>query len=102
MADTADRILGALTDVVAVEHVAPGMVRVVTVSGAYVVDARHESCECPDFEYNLDGAERCKHLWAALDATDQYDLGTHRLEESLNEPTPLPDFENFDRRVEYV
>jgi len=75
---------------------------VVTVSDSYTVDARHEACECPDFEYNLNGDGRCKHLWAALDATDQISLATHRLAESLNEPTPLPDFENFDRRVEYV
>lgn len=74
MSDTADRVLGAATDVLDLAHVAPGMVRVTTLSDTYRVDARHERCECPDWEYNLDGNGRCKHLWAALDATEQVDL----------------------------
>jgi len=102
MADTYDRILAAQTDVVAVEHHAPGMVRVVTVADSYVVDARHETCECPDYEYHLEGAGRCKHLWAALDATDQLDLSSRRMEESLSERVPLPDFEDYDRRKNYA
>jgi len=85
MADRTDRACAALVDVVAVEHTAPGMVRVVTVSDAYTVDARHEVCECPDYEYHLDGEGRCKHLWAALDATDQIDLGRHELVDSLTD-----------------
>jgi hypothetical protein len=71
MADQIDRIESSYTDVLAVERHAPGMVRVVTHSDAYVVDARHETCECPDFEYHLDGQGRCKHLYAALRETDQ-------------------------------
>lgn len=71
MADQYDRVQSSYTDVLACEHVAPGMIRVVTVSDAYVVDARHEVCQCPDFEYHLDGQGRCKHLYAALRETDQ-------------------------------
>lgn len=64
-----DRAVRALMDVVAVERLAPGMVRVVTWSDAYVVDARGEGCACPDKEYNLDGEGRCKHEIAAMLAT---------------------------------
>jgi len=85
MSDIHDRAHAACTDVVAVEHVAPGMVRVVTVHDSYQVDAREERCECPDWEYHLDGDGRCKHLWAALDATDQIDLGRHELVDSLTD-----------------
>jgi len=85
MSDIHDRAHAACTDIVAVEHVAPGMVRVVTVHDSYRVDAREERCECPDWEFHLDGDGRCKHLWAALDATDQIDLGRHDLAESLTD-----------------
>jgi len=98
MADAADRVLAAYDDVAAVEHTAPGMVRVVTFSDVYTVDVRHEACECSDFEYNLNGAGRCKHLWAALDATDQLPAAVdgHWLEDDLDERPGLPDFEDFD------
>jgi hypothetical protein len=83
VSDRTDRAHAALTDVVAVEHHAPGMVRVVSTANSYVVDARHERCECPDYQYRLDGQGRCKHLYAALDAVDKLDLGRHALDESL-------------------
>lgn len=91
MADHTNRILASYTDVVAVEHTAPGMVRVVTHSDSYTVDARHEACECPDYEYNLDGQGRCKHLWAALRETDQ-----------LNTPTVLGLDDDLEQRPEPV
>lgn len=75
MSDVHDRVLGAATDVLDIEHVAPGMTRVTTLSDSYRVDVRHERCECPDWEYHLDGDGRCKHLWAALDATDSVGIG---------------------------
>lgn len=41
---------------------APGMYHVTTASGqSYVVDARLESCECPDMEYR-DPAGGCQHV----------------------------------------
>ena len=62
------RAVRSLIDVVAVEQYAPGMVRVVTWSDSYVVDARGGGCNCPDKEYNLpsDGATKCKHEHAAM------------------------------------
>jgi len=104
MADAYDRILAALTDVVAVEDEAPGMLRVVTLSDEYVVDARHEACECGDYQYRLDGDGRCKHLWHALAVADQIPLPSHlALDDDLEEgPEPLPDFEQYDPEVEYV
>ncbi len=71
MADHIDRVEASYTDVVSVEHHAPGMCKVVTIRDSYIVDARHETCECPDFEYHLDGNGRCKHLYASLRETDQ-------------------------------
>lgn len=62
----------AVEDVVAVERMAPGLVRVVTLSDHYVVDARDGGCRCPDAEYTLGGDERCKHELAALLATSAY------------------------------
>jgi len=59
-----DRAERALTDVVAVENIAPGMVRVVTWSDAYPVDARDAGCNCPDKEYR--DVPVCKHEYAAL------------------------------------
>lgn len=103
MADAYDRVLGSLTDVVAVEKHAPGMVRIITISDAYVVDARNEVCECPDFEYNLDGDGRCKHLWRALLETDQLPLAPFvGLDSDLEEPAPLPDFDDYDPGVNYA
>ena len=64
MSDDADRAARAYTDVVAVERVAPGMVRVVTWSDAYMVDARDAGCNCPDKEYH--DAPVCKHEYGAL------------------------------------
>jgi len=104
MATATDRAVAAFEDVVAVEHTAPGMVRVVTVSDAYIVDARHEVCECPDYEYHLEGEGRCKHLWAALDATDQLPFSPARdLVDDLDQgPEPLPDFADFAVEGNYV
>lgn len=62
---TDDRAVRALTDVVAVREVAPGMAEVVTVTDVYTVDARGEGCTCPDKEYNLAPGEKCKHHLAA-------------------------------------
>jgi hypothetical protein len=68
-----DRAERALTDVVAVERMAPGMVKVVTWSDAYVVDTRDAGCNCPDKQYNLPPGERDKHEYAALLAmSDRY------------------------------
>jgi len=57
----------ALTDVVAVEDLAPGMARVVTVTSSHTVDARSGACTCEDHQYNIDFAagERCKHFHSA-------------------------------------
>lgn len=74
MADRSTRAAAALEDIVAVEHHAPGMVNVVSVSDAYVVDVRNERCECPDMQYHLAGEGRCKHVWAALFATDRLEI----------------------------
>lgn len=63
------RVERALSDVVAVERLAPGLVNVVTWSDSYVVDARGEGCTCPDKQYNLQPGEKCKHHAAALMAT---------------------------------
>jgi len=54
----------ALTDVVAVERIAPGLIKVVTWSDAYPVDARDAGCNCPDKQYHA--AAVCKHEHAAL------------------------------------
>jgi len=81
--DRAERI----DDVIAVERVAPGMARVVSVSGAYTVDARGEGCTCPDKEYHLGPGERCKHHAAARAAF------------SDSVPAPFIVTDNLDRRV---
>jgi len=100
MADHVDRLVSSYVDVVAVEYNAPGMVRVVTVSDAYIVDCRQEVCSCPDFEYNLDGEGRCKHINAALRETDQlptptvfgYDESlTTRPDDQLEDDSAQPD-----------
>lgn len=101
--ERAARARAALEDVVAIEDAAPGMVTVVTISDAYVVDARHERCGCPDQEYHLDDADRCKHVWAALAATDQLAIPGQPIADDLDEgPDPLPDFGEFDPGTEYV
>lgn len=100
MADQYDRVLASYTDVTALEHVAPGMVRVVTVSDSYVVDARNEVCQCPDFEYHLDGEGRCKHLFSALRETDQ--LPTPEVfgyDESLDERPDAAETDGGNRQV---
>jgi hypothetical protein len=66
----ADRAERAVTDVVAVETLAPGMSRVITFGGAYVVDARGEGCLCPDKKHNLGPGEVCKHHIGAMLAAD--------------------------------
>lgn len=66
-----DRAVRALEDVVAVETLAPGMVRVVSWADAYVVDARGSGCRCPDKEYH--DTPTCKHeLAAMLSDADRY------------------------------
>ena len=84
MADATDRAVAALEDVVAVERIAPGLLRVVTWSDAYPVDARGAGCNCPDKQYNE--PERCKHELGALLATS--DL-----------PTPFTVTDNLSDRV---
>jgi hypothetical protein len=76
----AERAERACTDVVAVEDLAPGMARVVTFGGAYVVDARDGGCLCPDKEYN--DVPMCKHELAAVVA-DRDDLPTPFITEDL-------------------
>lgn len=66
------RAVRALTDIVAVETVAPGMVRVVSWSDAYVVDARDAGCNCPDSQYNLEAGDYCKHHYAAIFADTDF------------------------------
>lgn len=65
-----DRAARSLTDVVAVDRVAPGLVTAVTWSGTYLVDARAGTCTCEDFRFS--DADRCKHQYAALLATSEH------------------------------
>jgi len=74
----------AVTDVVAVETLAPGLVRVVTWGDAYPVDARDAGCNCPDKLHN--DAEVCKHEYAAILAT-------------TGGPTPFTVSDNLSERV---
>ena len=60
------RVIRALLDVVAVDEIAPGMHRVTSWGGSYVVDARDGGCECPDMTHNDPPGGMCKHHWAAL------------------------------------
>lgn len=85
---TDDRAVRALEDVVAVEEVAPGLVRVVTFADAYHIDARGEGCACPDKKYNE--APRCKHEHAAILA-DYDHLPTPYLRDVESRPTALAD-----------
>lgn len=87
---TDDRAIRAVEDVVAVERMAPGMVRVVTWSDEYTVDARDGGCTCPDQEYNLQGEGRCKHEWAAVLATTELPSPTEPVESlTADAPTPI-------------
>jgi len=62
-----------VADVVVVETVAPGLVKVVTWSDAYPVDVRGEGCNCPDNQYHLAAGEKCKHEHSAMLAmSDRY------------------------------
>jgi len=62
-----------VADVVAVETVAPGLVKVVSWSDAYPVDVRGEGCNCPDQQYHLTPDAKCKHEHAAMLAmSDRY------------------------------
>jgi hypothetical protein len=76
MTDETDRVVRALTDVIAVEQQAPDMFRVITVSDEHIVDTRHERCTCFDMQYHLQGDGRCKHLWRALIETNQLPMDT--------------------------
>jgi hypothetical protein len=103
MIRTPDRAASALLDVVAIERMAPGMVRVVTWSDAYTVDVFHERCECPDMKHHLDGDGRCKHVHAARLVSEQTDLpAVWDVSDDLSpEPDrlaaePLPDFEDYE------
>lgn len=85
---TKNRAAAAFEEVVAVEEHAPDMARVVTVSDCYVVDVRGGTCECPDFQYNLERAE-CKHLFAARDAIGDLGIGVISPDASLDERPQL-------------
>jgi len=85
MNDDEQRALRACTDVLAVEETAPGMVRVVALTDAYVVDARGDGCYCPDKEYHE--PPMCKHDYAAV--LSDTDL-----------PTPFMVVENVDERTD--
>jgi len=63
---TETRAERALTDVVAVEELAPGLARVVTWSDAHDVDMRNGGCHCEDKQYNIDGGMHCKHEFGAM------------------------------------
>jgi len=69
MNTTVDRIERAYRDVVAVEELAPGMVRVVTWADQYVIDSRGDGCGCPDKRHNLPEGVACKHEASAIIAT---------------------------------
>lgn len=71
--DAEQRAIAAYHDVVAVEQMAPGLVRVITWSDAYPVDARDAGCNCPDKQYH--NADICKHEHAAI-ASERDDLPT--------------------------
>lgn len=58
------RAVRALTDVIATEQAAPGLMRVVTWSGEYHVDARDAGCPCPDKQHN--DPIMCKHQYSAV------------------------------------
>lgn len=98
---TDDRAIAALEDVVAVEHTAPGMVEVVTVSDAYTVDVREGRCTCPDHQYR---DAHCKHLIRAEIETGQSVVPViDGLVDDLDQgPEPLPDFEDFNMGAQYV
>jgi len=67
--DADDRAFRALTDVIEVEEQAPGLMRVVTWSDEYMVDARDAGCNCPDKQYR-DDVHDCKHDFAAIMAAN--------------------------------
>jgi len=71
MNTTADRIERAYADVVAVEEVARGLMRVVSWSSEYYVDAAGGGCDCPDKTHNLPDGVACKHEVAAIVATTE-------------------------------
>lgn len=83
-----DRAERAATDILAVEETAPGMARVVTLTGCYTLDARGQACQCPDKEFNLAAGEFCKHYAGAI------------LAGSDDLPTPFVVAEDFDERTE--
>jgi hypothetical protein len=108
---TDDRAVRALEDVVAVEELAPGLVRVVTWADAYEVDARGDGCRCPDKEYH--DTPTCKHEMAALLATsDRYpspyvdatDAGTPTVMTDGGLVATLDSFEELEYgdKIEYV
>lgn len=82
------RAVRALTDVIAAEEVAPGLMRVVTWSDEYYVDARDGGCLCPDKEYH--DAAICKHEYSALVA-DVDRLPTPYVQNIEDRPTALAD-----------
>lgn len=57
------RAARAFQDIVAVERLAPGLCRVVSVRSAHRVDARDGGCECADKRHNQ--PDECKHEIAA-------------------------------------
>jgi hypothetical protein len=63
MEDDINRVVRALTDIIAAEQVAPDMMRVITVSNEHIVDTRCERSTCFDMQYNIQREDRCKHLW---------------------------------------
>jgi len=69
MNTTVDRIERAYADVVAVEEVARGLMRVVSWSSEYYVDAAGSGCDCPDKTHNLPEGVACKHEASAIIAT---------------------------------
>lgn len=99
MATKTDRAIAALEDVVAIERVAPGLLRVVTWSDAYPVDARGAGCNCPDKQYH--DAETCKHEYACILADTDLPAPWDVADDLDQGPEPLPDFESFETGVEY-
>lgn len=75
MSTTESRAIRAIEEVLAIEHAGTGQVTVYTWSGTgYFVDVTDRICECPDYRDNLGGRGWCKHIVAALVATEQLDV----------------------------
>jgi hypothetical protein len=84
--DLEDRTVRALTEYLTVLPEGGDVHTVVSQSGSsYRVDARDERCTCPDYKYNLDDDETCKHIRRVA-----YETGETPIPAWIN-PDELPD-----------